>query len=82
MELTSIAQRVCNVISSTLKKEISIEQLNGNGMGALEVNSMTFLMLVTNIEDEFDIEFNDDEINYGMFGDFDSFCMLIKKRME
>lgn len=82
MELENIAEQVCNVIGVTLKKEISIEQLKGNGLGTLDVNSMTFLMLVTNVEDEFDIEFDDDEINYEMFGDFDSFCELIKNKME
>lgn len=82
MELDNIAEQVRNVICVTLKKEISIEQLKGNGLGTLDVNSMTFLMLVTNVEDEFDIEFDDDEINYEMFGDFDSFCELIKNKME
>lgn len=82
MEIANIAEQVCDVIGATLKKEISIEQLNGNGLGTLDVNSMTFLMLVTNIEDAFDIEFDDDEINYEMFGNFESFCELIKNKME
>lgn len=82
MELTNIAEKVCEVISETLKREIRVEQLKADGLGTLDVNSMTFLMLVTNVENEFDIEFDDDEINYEMFGDFDGFCMLIKNRME
>lgn len=77
-----IAERVLNVLKETLKKDYTIEQIRTNGLASLEVNSMTFLLLITNIENEFDIEFDDDEINYEMFGDFDKFCSLIEKRME
>ena len=82
MNDNGIEKRVLAVLKDTLKKDYTIEQLRTNGLASLEVNSMTFLMLVTNIENEFDIEFDDDEINYEMFGDFDKFCTLIEKRME
>lgn len=82
MERNKIERKVCQVISETLKMPMTPDRLRTDGFSALEVNSMTFLLLVTGVENAFDIEFDDDEINYGMFGDFDRFCELVHKRLE
>ena len=49
MNDNGIEKRVLAVLKDTLKKDYTIEQIRTNGLASLEVNSMTFLMLVTNI---------------------------------
>ncbi len=82
MDFNEIAEKVCSVIGETLGKPVTVEKLRTDGLQTLEINSMTFLMLVTAVENAFDIEFDDDEINYGMFSDFNRFCDLIRNKIE
>ena len=82
MELNEIAEKVRCVVSQVLKQAVTTDQLRTTGLGVGDINSMTFLMIVTGIENAFDVEFDDDEISYGMIGDFNKLCVMIQKRLE
>ena len=48
----------------------------------LTSESMLALVLITSIEDEFDIEFEDDEIDYSFFSSFESVVDLTIKYIK
>lgn len=77
-----IKERMFSIISRTFDGKVSIEKIEKEGIAALGINSMKFLLLVTSIENEFDIEFDDEEINYDMFGDFHQICANIEQKIN
>jgi len=77
-----IENKICDILSKTLGREITSAEMKQNGLESLHISSITFLTLITNIENAFDFEFDDDEINYEMFGDFERFCCTVMERTE
>lgn len=70
--------RICKVLSEVMGRELTPEQLKNQRLSSLNINSMTFLKIIVNLEDEFDVTFDDEEINYDMFGSFEQLCRLME----
>lgn len=91
MEITLEKQEVINKIQSIIDGLFADEQYihmlleDGtidNKLQMLTSESMLALVLVTSIEDEFDIEFEDDEIDYSFFSSFESVVDLTIKYIK
>lgn len=75
-------EKIVEIINEVLKKNFSVQQIKNIEMSQVGVNSMSFLVIITKLEDAFDIEFDDDEITYNILGNFDDLCKLIKNKMK
>ncbi|MBS4536692.1 acyl carrier protein [Clostridium sp. D2Q-14] len=76
-----IRKRLAKVISEIGEKPLTVEELGNNDFLKIGINSLTFIKVVVAIEEEFEIFFDDDELNYEMFGSFESVCSIIEKKM-
>ncbi|MDR3185969.1 MAG: acyl carrier protein [Christensenellaceae bacterium] len=77
-----IKNRIINVLNNVLGREVTITQLLEGGIYSLGIHSLVFLKIVVGIEEEFDIMFDDNEINYEMFRTFEDFCDLIERKTK
>lgn len=51
-------------------------------INTLEVNSLNFLKIIVEIEDSFDIEFDDEELNFNRFNSIKDIAELVKKKIN
>lgn len=49
---------------------------------ALGVNSLTFISLIVKCEREFEIEFDDDELDYNVFNSLDTLADCVLEKMK
>ena len=52
------------------------------GLKSLDINSMSFIKIVVSVEEEFDIQFDDYELNFELFESLDDLVQLVHKKME
>ena len=73
-------KKIREIISTTceLKKD-STEIGKSENLSSLEIDSIAFVELVVNIEDEFDIEFPDDYLTLEKAGTIKSLCKIVSK---
>jgi acyl carrier protein len=77
-----IENGIAKVLSESLGREVTTAQLQEGGISTLGIHSLVFLKIIVGIENEFDIMFDDDEINYEMFSGFETLCQLVKRKIK
>lgn len=79
--IDEMEKTIVEIFNEVLKEKLSVEQIKNMELSQLRVNSMSFLVIITKLEDAFGIEFDDNEITYNILGNFDDLCKLIKSKM-
>lgn len=74
-------EKVVEIFNEVLKENLSVDHMKNMELSQLGVNSMSFLVIITKLEDAFGFEFDDDEITYNILGNFDDLCKLIKSKI-
>lgn len=85
MSENEIIERVRNVIDECFGEELvkSIENVeNDENLYNIGLDSLNVVKLVVGLEDEFDIEFEDDDIAGGNWKNINIIVELLKKRCE
>lgn len=84
-ELTNIEDRVKKVITERLKLNVNADEISNNtqliGKG-LGLDSVGVLELVVGLEQEFDIMFDDSEMNIELFENIGSLTNYINKKLN
>ena len=79
----SIEEKVAKILERNSKiKEIDKKDLDKFTFYDLGVNSLNFIKIIVELEEEFDIEFEDDQINYGLLSNISELVKLIKAKLE
>lgn len=66
-----------NVVDST-----TVDVLEKEGLRGISINSMNFIKVVAAIEEEFQIEFDEYELNFELFNTMDELETMIAKKVE
>lgn len=66
-----------NVVDST-----TVDVLEKEGLRGISINSMNFIKVVAAIEEEFQIEFDEYELNFELFNTMDELEKMIAKKVE
>lgn len=78
-----INNRLRNVLSECLGIDVSIISDTDKLLdGELYFDSLMTINIIIAIEDEFKIEFDDDDINYEFFLSIDNMCQIIKRYLN
>lgn len=62
--------------------EMGDEALLKSDMQSLGINSLNFIKLIVGIEQEFDIEIDDSQLNYQLFGKVSDILTLVQEMMD
>ena len=73
------SERVIDIIQNVISTEAP-ELDNKIDLGKLQINSINFLKIVVEIEEAFGIEFDDEEINFGLFGNIEEIAQLVDQK--
>ncbi|MBE6049558.1 MAG: acyl carrier protein [Clostridium sp.] len=75
-------EKVIKIIKETLGIGEEREITGETDISSLGVNSLNFLRIIVEIEEAFDIEFDDNELNFDYFNTIDSVIKLIESKMN
>lgn len=81
----TITSQVKNIISNQLDLNLSVEEIDENASlfeDGLNIDSLATVELISLIEDDFKIEFDDDDLNPENFENVKSITNLIKKKQS
>ena len=70
---------LCRYLENVTEDEI---QNNENNLLRLGINSIVFIKLVVEIEKEFDIEFDDEMLDYTQFNSLGMLCAYVEKCLD
>lgn len=71
-------EKVIDIIKETLGIDSSREITGATDISSLGINSLNFLRIIVEIEETFDVEFDDNELNFDYFSTIDSVITLIE----
>lgn len=71
-------ETILNITRRVLNND-EIQFLVSDSLLKLGLNSITFIKLVIEIEKEFDIEFDDDALDFEKYNSVDEFCNYVDK---
>lgn len=75
--------KIIEIISATLEDESVKEMLeNNNDLSQLQINSISFIKIVVELENEFDIEFSDEALDYSRFSTSENLCEYIEEMLR
>lgn len=81
--MEEIKSRLINILKeNNIIDDSSESSFIENGLNVLGINSMTFIKVIVVVEEEFDIEFDDLELDFQLFGSLDDLVKLIQKKVE
>lgn len=81
--MNDIEMKVVSILKNNSdKKDLSDAQVLEKDFRGLGVNSLNFIKIVVAIEEEFDIVFDDAQINYELFGNVRDIVSLIEKEIN
>lgn len=72
MELKEIEERIKKVVVAQFGKEVEFDK----------IESIRFVELIVRIEDEFDIEIEDDDLNVNVLGNYELMAKYIQSKLE
>jgi acyl carrier protein len=79
--MESIGERIIEVLKSVL--EIDGAEINENTeMKEFGINSISFIKLIIAVEEEFGIEFDDQDLEYDKFATVASITAYVKEKMK
>lgn len=78
-----IEKKVIQVLENNSKlKNIDVKNLDEITFNDLGVNSLNFIKIIVELEDAFDIEFDDNQINYGLLNNIRDLVKMIEEKIE
>ncbi|WP_054742428.1 phosphopantetheine-binding protein [Cellulosilyticum ruminicola] len=78
--MREIEKRTAEIILKHINNNgLTPEQLLISDLRTLNINSLNFIKIIVDIEEEFDVEFEDDKINYEMFGNITDLIGMIEE---
>lgn len=81
--MSEVKQRLLKIMQeNNFLKESDIPSIDENGLVSLGINSLIFVKMVVLIEEEFDIIFDDMELNFELFSSIDEIVSTIEKKLE
>ncbi|WP_024832489.1 acyl carrier protein [Ruminiclostridium josui] len=81
--MNNVEMKVVSILKEySDKKDLSGAQILNNDFRGLGVNSLNFIKIVVAIEEEFDIVFDDSQINYELFGNVQDIVSLVEKELN
>lgn len=76
----NIEEKVIEIIrNNTNAKELTLSEYKDINMNQLGINSLNFIKIIVDLEETFDIEFDDDKINYELMNNIEQLIELILK---
>lgn len=82
MENTIIVEKVFQIIRQDVSKQNQIPLDVNTNLRDIQINSLNFLKIIVEIEEAFDIEFDEREIGFEFIGDIASIVDLINQKIE
>lgn len=78
-----IEEKVANILLNNVQnKGLTAEQLLESDFRTLNINSLNFIKIIVALEEEFDIEFDDNQINFELFGKVSNIVSLIEELQQ
>ena len=79
----SIEEKVLQIIKTNIDLEDPSEEIGlEDDLLLLGINSISFVKIVVALEDEFDMEFDDEDLDYSLFRNANILIDYIKKNSE
>lgn len=76
-------EHIIEIIARLMEDESVKEQLKHNDdLTQLEINSINFIRLVVELEDFFEVEFEDDALDYTKYLSLNELCNYLEKRKQ
>ena len=77
-DLIKIRQNISRILNDTVKSNsINTDINDGIEFSGFSENSITFVMLILNIEDEYEIEFDDDDLDINKYHSLDDLAEYV-----
>lgn len=73
---------IIRIIKETLGIDKDREITGKTDISSLGINSLNFLRIIVEFEENFDVEFDDNELNFDYFSTIDSIIALIESKKE
>lgn len=79
----SIEEKVVEILKDNCNvKDIEVKKLREISFNDLGINSLNFIKIIVELEDAFDIEFDDEQINYGLLNNLRDLIDLIQEKIK
>ena len=76
-------EHIIEIIARLMEDESVKEQLKHNDdLTQLKINSINFIRLVVELEDFFEVEFEDDALDYTKYLSLNELCNYLEKRKQ
>lgn len=77
-----IRAQLAQIIADNLEGEETLEQLKENDdLTELEINSILFIKIIIDIENQFNIEFDDEALDYSKFVSMDNLIHYVQGKL-
>lgn len=80
--MSDLRERLLNIISAVLDREITVEISDDTKLTDLDINSLSFIQIVVGIEKEFGIHFDDTMLDIESLPDFSQLEKYIDNMMN
>ncbi len=77
-----IRAQLAQIIADNLEGEETLEQLKENDdLTQLEINSILFIKIIVSIENQFNIEFDDEALDYSKFVSMENLIYYVQEKL-
>lgn len=77
-----IHAQIAQIIADNLEGEETLEQLKENDdLTELEINSILFIKIIIGIENQFNIEFDDEALDYSKFVSMENLIYYVQEKL-
>lgn len=73
---------VISIIKETISIDEGVDISSNTEISSLGINSLNFLKIIVEIEEAYDIEFDDNELNFDYFNTIESVVKLIDSKTK
>ena len=81
--MSNIKERIIKCISNVADVEIKKNIIEGYNLSEdLGFDSISIINLIVELEDEFDIEIDDNDLDFNKIAEFNYLCNIIKKQIN
>lgn len=79
--MKDIEEKLLEILKNNSKVEnLEARDLNEITFNEIGVNSLNFIKIIVELEEAFDIEFDDEQINYGLLNNIHDLIVLIEEK--
>ena len=77
-----IRAQLAQIIADNLEGEETLEQLKENDdLTQLEINSILFIKIIVSIENQFNIEYDDEALDYSKFVSMENLIYYVQEKL-